>query len=163
MCREGGFMKICGKQDGFTLVELMIAMVSSAVLALIVALILFISYRSWSTNSDYARLRRDTAFAVQLMAKEIRSSSFSGITVTANSLRLQTNAVRLNPSEFTRSAAQSNLTYSISSTLQGPVISKGLKVFNPQKQTNGVLLHLEMVNADETISITNKTFIFARN
>lgn len=156
-------MKIGGKQNGFTLVELMITMVSASILALIVAMILFMAYRSWRTDNEYARLRRDAAFVVQLMAREIRAASFSGITAANNSLQLQANAVRPNLTAFTRNPGSSNLTFSINGIAQGPLVNNGLRVFNPLKQTNGILVQLEMVNADRTISITNKTFIFARN
>ncbi len=160
-------MKMYRNQNGFTLVELMIAMVGASILALIVATILFMAYRSWSTDNNYARLRRDAAFAVQLMAKEIRSSSYSGIstnsTSTSTSLTLRTNAVRPNVTAFTRSATASNLTYSISNVPQGPVIPRGVRVFNPLIQTNGVLLNLVLVSADGTLLVTNSTFIAARN
>jgi Tfp pilus assembly protein PilW len=154
---------MCKKKVGFTLVELMIAMVSSAILALIVALILFMSYREWRADNEYARLRRDAAFAVQIMAKDIRNSSYSNITEAINnSLKLSINAVHSNSTAFARTSA-SNLTYSINGTSQGQLITKGLKVFNPQKQTNGVLLNLVLVNTDGDISITNQTFIHTRN
>ena len=157
-------MKICGGKNGFTLIELMIAMVSAAFLALIVSLILFMTYREWRTDNEYARLRRDTAFAVQLMAKEIRNSSFSGITAAANSLQLPTNAAHSTyTTAFTRNSASSNLTYSINGTVQGQLITKGLLVFNPQATNNGVLLQLVLVNTDGDISITNQTFISTRN
>jgi prepilin-type N-terminal cleavage/methylation domain-containing protein len=157
-------MKICGKRNGFTLVELMIAMVSGAVLAGIVSLILFMTYRSWRTDNEYARLRRDTAFAVQLMAKEIRNSSYNGITVSANSLLCPTNAVHPTyTTTFTRNAASGNLTYFINGTSQGQLITKGLTVFSPLKQTNGVLLQLVLANTDGSIALTNQTFISVGN
>lgn len=161
-------MKICVKKTGFTLVELMITMVSGALLAIIVSLILFMTYRSWRTDNEYARLRRDTAFAVQLIAKEIRNSSPNGITANPNSLLCPTNAAHPTyTTTFLRNAASSNLTYSRNGTLQGPLITKGLKTFNPQKLilTNcvGVLLNLVLVNTDGSISITNQTFISTRN
>lgn len=158
-------MKICVKKNGFTLVELMIAIVSGAVLAIIVSLILFMTYRSWRTDNEYARLRRDTAFAVQLMAKEIRNSSSNGIIAAVNnSLQLQTNAAHPSyTTTFTRNDASSNLTYSKNGIVQGQLITKGLRVFNPQPTNNGVLLQLEMVNTDGDISITNQTFISMRN
>jgi Tfp pilus assembly protein PilW len=156
-------MKMCKKKVGFTLVELMIAMVSSAILALIVALILFMSYREWRADNEYARLRRDAAFAVQIMAKDIRNSSYSNITEAINnSLKLSINAVHSNSTAFARTSA-SNLTYSINGTSQGQLITKGLKVFNPQPTNNGVLLNLVLVNTDGDISITNQTFIHTRN
>lgn len=158
-------MKICGTRNGFTLVELMIAIVSGAVLAIIVSLILFMTYRSWRTDNEYARLRRDAAFAVQLMAKEIRSSSYSGISTNSTRLTLGTNAVRTFQTVFTWSPVTNNLTYSRNGTVQGPVINKGLKVFTPQKDptNNGVLLKLVLANTDGSISITNQTLIHARN
>ncbi|MEI7850666.1 MAG: hypothetical protein WCH86_02425 [Kiritimatiellales bacterium] len=156
-------MKICGKRNGFTLVEMMIAVISGAFLALIVALILFMTYRSWRTDNEYARLRRDTAFAMQLMAKEIRSSSYNGIVASANSLLCPTNAMHVRRTVFTRSPTASNLTYSINGASQGQLITKGLREFTPQSTNSGVLLKLVLVNTDGDISITNQTFIYPRN
>jgi prepilin-type N-terminal cleavage/methylation domain-containing protein len=154
-------MKICGKRNGFTLVELMIAMVSGAVLAGIVSLILFMTYRSWRTDNEYARLRRDTAFAMQLMAKEVRISSYNTITASANSLTCPINAMHTRRTVFTRSA--DTLTYSINGISQGQLITKGLSVFDPVRTNSGVLLKLVLVNTDGSISITNQTFIYPRN
>lgn len=158
-------MKMYRNQNGFTVVELMIAMVGASILALIVATILFMAYRSWSTDNNYARLRRDAAFAVQLMAKEIRSSSptINGIVAVNNSLQLQTNSIRTNLALFVRNATAGNLTYSINGASRGPVIPQGVRVFNPQPTNNGVLLNLVLVSADGTLLITNSTFIAARN
>jgi Tfp pilus assembly protein PilW len=159
-------MKMCGKKNGFTLVELMLAAVGSAMLVLIVVLILFMSYREWRTNNDYAQLRRDTAFAVQLMAKEIRNSASIGGILTAenNRLILETNAAHPSyTTTFTRNASLRNLTYFRNTTSQGPLISTNLTVFNPQPMNNGVLLELVLVNPDGDLSITNKTFISTRN
>jgi Tfp pilus assembly protein PilW len=156
-------MKICGKRNGFTLVELMVALVSGAVLAIIVSLILFMTYRSWRTDNEYARLRRDTALAVQLMAKEIRISSYNGITTNANSLICPTNAMHGRRTVFTRSPTTNNLTYSINGIVQGPLITRGLSVFNPIRTNNGVLLKLVLANTDGSIAITNQTFIYPRN
>jgi Tfp pilus assembly protein PilW len=154
-------MKIGGKRNGFTLVELMIAMISGAVLALIVALILFMTYREWRTDNEYARLRRDTALAVQLMAKEVRISSYNTITASANSLTCPINAMHTRQTVFTRSA--DTLTYSINGISQGQLITRGLSVFNPVRTNNGVLLKLVLANTDGSIAITNQTFIYPRN
>lgn len=154
-------MKIGGKRNGFTLVELMIAMISGAVLALIVALILFMTYREWRTDNEYARLRRDTAFAMQLMAKEVRISSYNAITASTNSLTCPINAMHTRQTVFTRSA--DTLTYSINGTSQGQLITRGLSVFNPVRTNNGVLLKLVLANTDGSIAITNQTFIYPRN
>lgn len=156
-------MQICGKRNGFTLVELMIAMISGAVLAGIVSLILYMTHLSWRTDNEYARLRRDTAFAMQLMAKEIRSSSFSGITTNSTRLTLSANAFRPNVTRFERSA--DTLTYYINGISQGQLITKGLSFFEPKlNQTNqSVLVKLVLANTDGSIAITNQTFIYPRN
>jgi prepilin-type N-terminal cleavage/methylation domain-containing protein len=154
-------MKMYRNQNGFTLVELMIAMVGASILALIVATILFMTYRSWRTDNEYARMRRDIAFAMQLMAKEVRISSYNGITVSTNSLLCPTNAMHGRSTVFTKSTDK--LTYSINGTAPGTLITKELSVFTPQPTNNGVLLKLVLVNADGSIAITNETFIYPRN
>lgn len=165
----------------------MIAMVTATVLALTVGLILFMAYRSWRTNNEYARLRRDAAFAVQMVAKEIRKSSLSNITTNAAYLGFATNAVRPYTALFERGAGTNvydrNLTYKRNGVLQGTLINKGCKNFFPTKiddtTTNyirdgftnnlensglfGVSLRLVLVNSDSTITVTNDTFIYTRN
>jgi Tfp pilus assembly protein PilW len=151
-------MKLRRKNAGFTLVELMLTTVAAAILVLTVSLILFMAFRSWRINNSYAQLRRDVALAVQLMAQDVRESAGTNISVVSEtSLSLAANLVRPDTRTFTKTGDKLNGTH------MGLIITKGLHRFNPVKTTNGVLLHLELTDADNGISITNETFIYTRN
>jgi len=63
------------RKHGFTLVELMVATLAAAILLLIVGLLLTLPIRTMRTNDEYAALRRDMAFAMQMIAKDVRESS----------------------------------------------------------------------------------------
>jgi Tfp pilus assembly protein PilW len=148
-------------KNGFSLVELMLATVCAAILFLTVALILFTTYRSWRTNNEYVRLRRDAALAVRMMSRDIRPAALGDVTDGQNILTIGTNAVRTDVASYQRNGTNGILTLYIDGTEQGPVAI--LRDFSSSKTNEGVLLYLELANEDGDIVITNKTFIHVRN
>jgi Tfp pilus assembly protein PilW len=159
-------MTTCGKKTGFTLVELMITMFSAAILVLIVTLILFMGYSEWRVDNEYAKLRRDAAFAIQLMSKEIRQSSITNVITAPENLTLTATANRPHTVSFRRGAGSAyarSLTCYSDDILRATLVSKGCRDFSQSTNDHGVLLTLVMVNADESISMTNQTFIYTRN
>ena len=67
-------MKTKKKQNGFSLIEIILATLASSMVILIVATILLMAYWSWRTNNAFATLRRDSAFATHILAADIRAS-----------------------------------------------------------------------------------------
>jgi type II secretory pathway pseudopilin PulG len=152
------------KNQGFTLVEIMATIASATILALTVALILFMGWLSWSATNEQVQLQSDAALAVRMMAHQIRMSETGNVSViTGISLTCDTNSVRDYTITFTKTSDQ--LRRYISGNYQGLVITKGLTQFTPQIQTNGVLLQMVLISTNSYIpvAITNRTFINTRN
>ncbi|GEM_PF-2499361 len=156
-------MKTRAKKCGFTLVEMMISVVSAAILSLTVILILFMTYREWRTNNEYAQLRRDAALAVEMMSREVRETTFADIIAVEPTLVLPANAVRPYAITFQQNPFNSTLHYFTNGVFAGLIIPEGVGRFNPMAVNNGVRLHLELANADGSIIVTNETFIRTRN
>jgi len=162
------------KKQGFSLVELLVAMVAAALLALAITTVFVMPVRSMRTNREYARIRRDLSYAVRLMATDIRESSIMYDTLPAiftgeNILELRPNELRAVPIKYDRNTPDGVLTRYIDNVAQGPVILNGLTAFETDLATDtngvvsGVILHLEMQNSDGYISIINETFVHTRN
>ncbi len=156
-------------KQGFTLMELLIGILATTILVLTVSLILLMPYRSMDTNNEYARLRRDMAYAVRMMAKEIRLASVNDITATENLLTLPPNLIRTTSTDFVADPTSGMLSYADDSGGAGTLISTGLRRFvpavinDPANNMEGVELALEMEGNDGETVVAWKTFIHTRN
>lgn len=163
-------------KQGFSLVELLVAMLATAILALTVSLLLYMPFRTMRTNNEYARIRRDMAFAIQIMAKDIRAAHHGDFINTStfsadNQVALPSNvaAGRLDKIEFKRNAAEGSLIRYVNDAARLTVIPEGLSRFHSDVLTDaaglvtGILLDLEMQNSDGDVVMTRKTFIYMRN
>lgn len=74
-------MSVRKKTDGFSIVELMVAMLATSILALAVGSMLVFGWISWKRNNDSVNMQRDASLAFSMMAKEIRMSNISDVTV----------------------------------------------------------------------------------
>jgi len=162
-------MKTFCKKTAFTLVELMVTVAISAIVILTAAAVLLMTYRSWSTNNAYVRLRRDAAFAIEIMARDIRESYPNDITPTPTdtTLTLQNNDIRGYLAVFTENSTNGTLSY-VRGTTPILLIPRGLRNFTPERvetnaTTTGVNIRLEMEDDEFDIIITNETFIRIRN
>jgi prepilin-type N-terminal cleavage/methylation domain-containing protein len=154
-------MKTCKNRKGFTLIEMMIAAASAAILALLVSLILFLAYLSWRTNNAGVQLQRDSEHAINMMSRDIRESSSIDIIAIENYLILPTNAVRSDVTAYVKTS--NTLSRYVNDIESGLLIPNGLMRFYPHVQSNGVLLHLKLANTREALTVTNITFIETRN
>lgn len=66
--------------SGFTLVELMVAMLVAAILALAVGSMLVFGWMGWVRSNEIVASQRDASLAMLMIAKEIRNSSYGDIT-----------------------------------------------------------------------------------
>lgn len=162
------------KKQGFSMVELLVAMVAAAILAITVTAVFVMPIRTIATNREYAKLRRDLAYVVRIMAMDIRKSSVMyddapAIDTGENELVLHPNDLRLEKISYDRNTANGVLSRSVDDGAESPIILDGLTAFATEMETNssgvvsGVLLHLEMENSDGYIAVTNETFIHVRN
>jgi len=155
-------MKMMHKKKALTLVELMVAMAIAAILILTVVTVLLMAYRAWNTNNAYVSLRRDAAFAMEIMARDIRESTLNDIDdSTGLSIEDEKNIKG----------------YSVDYTLSGTTLdcarrdgasdsfslASDTTSFDPNKTSDGVIIELVMEDTEFDIVITNETFIRIRN
>lgn len=74
------------KRDGFTIVELMAAVMISSILAVTVGAMLYCAYTNWNKNSKAIELQRDLALAMDMIARVARPASGADITASGPSL-----------------------------------------------------------------------------
>ncbi len=158
-------MKKAHKKTAFTIVELMMTVAIGAILILTVAAVLIITYRSWNTNNAYVRLRRDAAFAINIMARDIHEAGSSGL-ITGQDLLVVSNARHI--ARFTRNTTNGVISYRQNGVFNGS-LARNVDTFITSPHTDasasvdGVNLQLEMVDTDIDLIITNKTFVQFRN
>lgn len=64
---------------GFTIIELMAAMVATAIFAMAVGAVLFYVWTGWRRNTVSVQMQRDTTLAMQVIAREIRRTPLEDI------------------------------------------------------------------------------------
>jgi prepilin-type N-terminal cleavage/methylation domain-containing protein len=69
------------RKSGFTLVEMMVAMLAASVLAITFSAMLIATYRSWENNRDFVKMQNDASLAIALIGREIRKSNIEDITI----------------------------------------------------------------------------------
>ena len=65
-------MKI--RRAGFTLIELMMAMLAGAIMALVVGSILVFGYQGWADNNRKVELQRDASLAMEAVGRQLRQA-----------------------------------------------------------------------------------------
>ncbi len=152
-------------KQGFTLLELMFAMLASAILILIVGLLITMPYRAMNGNQEFAQVRRDMALAVKIMTKDIRQATNDDIVPSSNQLVLNANPgppVRL-PIRYALESGALNRYVNGGSGVT--IIEKGVTRFVAVKTSglSGVEIQLDLQSNDGTAAITHETFIHTRN
>lgn len=62
-------------KKGFTIIELMVAIILSSILAITAGVMLYYVFSSWKNNNIAIELQRDATIAMDMMARRIRSST----------------------------------------------------------------------------------------
>lgn len=78
-------MKAHGKK-GFSLTEMMVGVLALAILVALVGAVLISSWKSWKQGNEAVQMQRDISLAMLALAREIRSTPVSGVTVGPSSL-----------------------------------------------------------------------------
>ncbi len=81
-------------RGGFSLVELLATVVTSAILAAAMGSVLYFSYSAMSRNAERITLQRDATFAFDMIARTAQSAAPGEITLAAKSITFATNAFR---------------------------------------------------------------------
>ncbi len=74
------------KKDGFGLIELLIAILATAMLVIAVGNILVFTWRGWRQSSDAVSMQRDASLALRAIAREIRQTPIGDITTGTDTL-----------------------------------------------------------------------------
>ena len=144
-------MNFAGRKNGFTIVELMVAMLSAALLAAISGAILFYAYTGWRRNTAAVELQRDGTVAIDMLARAVRHASASDVTISAGKMEVQKAA-----STVSFTASGSDLVYDPDTGSGGDevtVIDGRLSEFTPTNALNGVGIRLVLEDGEETTQI----------
>jgi len=160
-------MKTLLTKQGFSLVEILVALLAAVILFLIVGLLLLMPYRTMQANEEYAQLRRDVAVAMRAMTRDIRAYSATDIDISQSD-RLLLNS---NPGppvrqkiEYIYNSGNQSLSRSINDVDQGEIIEEGLIVFTSSVNAlGGVVLNIGMESSRGNASLSHQTVIHTRN
>lgn len=72
-------MKKIENRSGVTLIELLFGILSAAVLAAVLSVMLFYGYLTWVRNNRSVDLHRDATLAMQTMQRSLRQASAAGV------------------------------------------------------------------------------------
>jgi Tfp pilus assembly protein PilW len=87
-------------RGGFSLVELLATVVTSAILALAMGSVLYFSYSAMSRNAERITLQRDATFAFDMFSRMAQGSSPAEITLASKSVTFATNSFRAKQVRF---------------------------------------------------------------
>lgn len=93
-------MKIRKQCKGFTIVELMMAMLAMAILSLAVGSMLVYGWMGWRRNTESVGMQRDAVLAMNVVAREIRNSNISEISADAAGIYFDAGVVRPSATSF---------------------------------------------------------------
>lgn len=152
------------KKQGFTIIELLVGVTSAAVLVLTLAAIMVGPLRALATNREYSDIRRDMAYSIAMIGRDVRVSSWSSLSSATNVLTFGGNSVQTNVSVYSLSGdvleryvngvKQDDLMDGVTAFTNGVVNAGGVQ---------GVRIYLSAANDDGSISVTHESFIYPRN
>ena len=82
------------KRSGFTLIELMIAMIVASIGILAVSWILLLNQRSWKEGNAKLELQRDTYYAILRIEHELKPARLSDVVCNSSQLNIDNNGKR---------------------------------------------------------------------
>lgn len=77
-----------GARAGFTVVELMVGLISAAVLALVMGAVLYASTSSYATSMDTVRGHHDVSVAVRALRNALRHATADAVDVDGNTVSI---------------------------------------------------------------------------
>jgi Tfp pilus assembly protein PilW len=128
---------------GFTLVELVAAMLTAAILALTAGSMLFYAFAGWQRNTENLEMQRDGTIAMDMLARAVRAAAGSNVLVQAESLQVAGGGATL---RF--SVSGNDLVYDPDTATPGDetaIVAGRLASFSPTLVTNvGVAVDLAL-------------------
>ena len=144
------------RKSGFTIVELMAAVVATAIFSLAVGSMLVYAWMGWIQYTDSVQMQRDATLAMRIIEKEIRRTAIEGI--TPGSSLICTNAA----GQVSISKNGSDLDMQVNAGTAFPLVRDVVTAFKSETNANGsvqVALGLDTGNDNSTITMT----IYSRN
>jgi prepilin-type N-terminal cleavage/methylation domain-containing protein len=93
-------MKQQPSRQGFTIVELMLAMTAFSILVLAVGSMLVFVWKGWRDYSEAVGLQRDAMVSIRLLNKEIRNSNIDELSGDASGMYFSVGSTRTNAFQF---------------------------------------------------------------
>lgn len=144
---------------GFTMVELLVALVAASILAITTGITLVYGHSGWHRNNAAMELQRDATLAMYRLSRAVRGASAADVTTSASQLTIQTTQFRVNGY---------HLLYDPNTGIDGDevvIVDGRLKTFTVTSLAAGtgvsIILELQNQNGDE-ITITNATTAFRK-
>jgi len=121
------FVKDCesvvtSRKSGFSLVEVLAALMAASILALTAGIMLFHAYDAWTENHDAVNLQRDGRNAMDLITRAIRNVASSNVVAAVNNNLVLSNVVLNNQG--------------VANTVQFRRIGRNL-IYDPDMNTGG--------------------------
>ena len=142
---------------GFTVIELAVASVAGAVLALTAGTLLFLATSTLVRTAGQQELQRDATFAMDLLSRTVQSSRGREITVSANQVLFGTNHVRRGPMLFAADG-QGNLIFDPNTSAAGNeirVVNRRLAAFTANVASNRMWIALGVSEGGKSLYLTN--------
>ena len=149
---------------GFTMVELLVALVASSILAITAGITLVYAYSGWRRNNAAVELQRDATLAMYRLSRAVRGASANDVTTplagqSAERLTIQTTEFRVDGD---------HLLYDPDTGIGGDevvIVDGRLKTFTVTNLSTGIgvsiVLELQNENSDE-IAITSAITAFRK-
>ena len=132
-------------RDGFSITELVAAMVSASFLLISVGLLLYYSSKGWQRSLQVVDLRRDANATLSLLAHQIRMTTYTNITVSSNTLTITPASVQ---------ASGNNLNYMpTAGTGQIALVRGNLATFVAGLTNGMVTIHLRLTNGSDAAEV----------
>lgn len=163
-------MKTNIQQQGFSLVEVLVAMVAASILVLTTIAILGGPLRTLKKNNEFAEIRRDLAYAVAVISKELRVANYDDLLnawTQSDSLIIPINDSRHAESQFQLSGG--TIEHYENGARLDDLILDNVRLFNNSITNDlssglkGVVMQITMQNPDGTIEVTHESFVHTRN
>jgi prepilin-type N-terminal cleavage/methylation domain-containing protein len=148
-----------GKYDsrkGFSMVELLLAMTASSIMAITIGSVLYFVWVSWRSNNESVEMQRDATMAFRAIAREVRRTPAGGITTGNSLVCVNTNGTY----SFVQNGNNLNIQYGNGETF---TLVRGIVTgFSTEPANNrAVVVSLELNTPSDNSSIENT--IYTRN
>lgn len=150
-------------RGGFSLVELLATVVTSAILAVAMGSVLYFSYAAMHRNGERITLQRDATFAFDMIARTAQGAAPGEITLASKSITFATNAFRAKQVRFFDNNT-GDLVYDPDISVGGNemvVVNDRLTSFGVT--TNGSRLVIQMIVSYSTENLTYSNSVTMRN